>query len=70
MSMSNKVYDVLKVIALIALPLAEFITAIGNIFNLPFCSQIVAVLVAANAFLGAILKVSSDNYHKEDPDAE
>ena len=69
MAMSNKVYDILKIVALILLPLAEFVTAIGNIFSLPFCGQIVAVLVALNAFLGTILKVSSDRYAKGDKNA-
>lgn len=64
MKLSNKAYDILKVIALIILPLSELVTALGNIWGLPYASQITATLVAVDAFLGALLKISSDNYIK------
>lgn len=65
MKMSNETYDDLKIVALIVLPLAEFISALAGIWGFAHGQQIVATLVALDVFLGAILKASSDNYHKE-----
>lgn len=60
--LNNKVYDVLKVIALIVLPLSELIASIANIWGLQYGSQIVATLVAIDAFMGTIIKIASDSY--------
>lgn len=68
MKLSNKAYDILKVIALIVLPLSELISALASIWGMPYGSQIVATLVAVDTFLGALLKISSDNYAKERED--
>ncbi len=62
--MSNKLYDVLKVIAIVVLPLAEFITALGTIWGLPYAAQIAATLTALHTFLGALLVKSSATYNK------
>lgn len=64
MKMSNKVYDILKIVALIALPLGALISALSEIWGFPYGSQIAASLAAVDTFLGAILKVSSDQYAK------
>lgn len=61
----DKVYDVLKVIALIVLPLSEFISTLGGIWGLPYTDKIVQTLVAINVFLGAILSISSANYNRQ-----
>lgn len=64
--MSNKMYDVLKWIALLLLPaLATFYLAIASIWNLPYGEQISGTLMAVDTFLGAILKLSSDEYNKK-----
>lgn len=63
MSMSNRTYDGLKIVALIILPLSELISAIANIWGLPYGAQITATLIALDAFLGSVLKLSSDKYH-------
>lgn len=68
--MSNKTYDILKIIALIILPFSELVSALASIWGLPYGQQIVATLVAIDAFLGALLKVSSDNYHKNEGEDE
>lgn len=65
MIISNKAYDILKFIALLILPISELISALASIWGLPYGTQIVATLVAIDAFLGAVLKVSSDRYHSE-----
>lgn len=68
MIFENKTYDILKLIALLILPLSELVAALAHVWGLPYGSQIVATLVAIDAFLGAIVKISSDAYHKGDED--
>ena len=65
MKLSNKVYDVLKIIVAVILPLAEFITALGTIWSLPYAAQIAATLTALHAALGAFIVKSSATYAKE-----
>jgi hypothetical protein len=36
--------------------------ALASIWGLPYGEQIVGTITAVDAFLGAILKISSDNY--------
>lgn len=63
--MSNKVYDVLKFIALIVLPaLATFYSTIAGIWNLPYGKEISATITAIDVLLGACLMLSSKNYNK------
>lgn len=67
MKMSNKLYDILKYIALIVLPaLGTLYFALSGIWGLPYGEEIVGTITAIDAFLGAILKISSDNYYKDE----
>ena len=64
--MSNRTYDILKYIALIVLPaIGTLYFALASIWGLPYGEQIVGTITAVDAFLGAILKISTDNYNKE-----
>lgn len=66
MRMSNKLYDVLKEIALVWLPaLIVLWVALAKIWQWPLVEEIAGTLAAIDTFLGAILKVSTDNYNKE-----
>ncbi len=63
--MSNKVYDVLKTVALVVLPaLATLWAALGKIWQWPMVSEITATICAIDTFLGALLGISSSNYAK------
>lgn len=63
--MNNKVYDILKFIALIVLPaLATLVLTIFQIWDIPHGEQIAATITALDVFLGAVLKVSSYFYNK------
>ena len=65
--MSNKVYDILKFIAQIVLPaLGTLYFALAAIWGLPYGEQIVGTITAVDAFLGAVLKISSDRYKAGD----
>ena len=64
--MSNKVYDILKFIAQIVLPaLGTLYFALSSIWGFPYGEQIVGTVTAADAFLGALLGISSVSYRKE-----
>lgn len=63
--MSNKVYDVLKWIAIVFMP--AFITFLGvvlNSFDVAHTDIVLTILIAFETFLGAILGVSNINYKK------
>ena len=66
MKMSNKVYDVLKFIAQILLPaLATLYFALAKIWGFPYAAEIVGTISAVDAFLGALLGISTMQYNKE-----
>lgn len=63
--MNNKVYDILKWIAQIVLPaIATLYFAIASIWGLPYAEQIVGTITAIDAFLGALLGISTLTYKK------
>lgn len=63
--MSNKVYDVLKFIAMVVLPaLGTLYFALSSIWGLPYGEQIVGTITAIDTFLGALLGISSASYKK------
>ena len=78
MKMSNKVYDVLKFIAQILLPaLGTLYFALAQIWHFPYAEEIVGTITAVDAFLGALLGISTAQYNKaakaaeqQPPDAE
>lgn len=66
MRMSNKVYDVLKFIAQILLPaLGTLYFALARIWNFPYAEEIVGTITAVDAFLGALLGISTMQYKKD-----
>lgn len=66
MKLSNTAYDILKWIALIVLPAsATLYTALAGVWGLPFEQEIPVTITAVDAFLGALLGVSSVSYSKE-----
>ena len=65
MKMSNRSYDILKIIALLILPISEFIGSMASIWGFEYGSQIVATLVALDVLMGYIVKIASDSYNKE-----
>ena len=64
--MTDKMYDFLKWLAQLFLPaLATLWVAVASIWGLPFCEEIGGTIMAADTFLGVILKLSSDKYYRE-----
>lgn len=67
MKISNKVYDILKWIAQYLLPaLGTLYFALSTIWGFPYGEQVVGTITAIDAFLGAILGISSAAYHKNE----
>lgn len=69
--MSNKTYDILKVVAIIILPLIQTLyVGLSQIWGFGFGDQINAtiqlIIGAINVVLGAALVKSSADYHKGD----
>ena len=65
MKMSNKVYDVLKWIAMYFLPaIGTLYLALSGIWNLPYGEQVVGTITAVDTFLGVILGISNAQYNK------
>ena len=65
MKMSNKVYDVLKWIAMYFLPaIGTLFFALSGIWNLPYGEQGVGTITAVDTFLGVLLGISTSQYNK------
>ena len=61
--MSNKTYDVLKMISMVATPLATFILTITDIWGLnEYGTALAASVSAVGVLLGAVLKIATDKY--------
>lgn len=69
--MSNKTYDLLKYIAMIVLPaLGTLYFALSSIWGLPYGEQIVGTITAVDAFMGALLGLSTAQYNKQKDEDE
>ena len=65
MKISNKVYDILKWIAMYLLPaLGTLYFALAGIWGFPFGEEVVGTITAVDTFLGVILGISSAKYKK------
>lgn len=66
MKLDNRVYDILKYIALIVLPaLATLYSTLAGVWSLPYAEQIPVTIMAVDTFMGILLKLSTDEYNRE-----
>jgi len=63
--MSNKAYDTLKTIALVATPVLAFVAAVVSIWNVPYGAELTATLTAIDTLLGAIVVALKINHDKK-----
>lgn len=62
---SNRTYDILKFVAQIVMPaLGSLYFALSTIWGLPYGEQVVGTITAIDAFLGALLGISSAQWKK------
>ena len=67
MKLSNKAYDIIKWVAQYLLPaLGALYFALSQIWGLPYGEEIVGTITAIDAFLGAILGISTIGDKKGD----
>lgn len=65
--LSDRVYDVLKWIALILLPaIGAAYFALSGIWGFPYGEEIVGTITVIDTFLGAVLGISTLQYNKEE----
>lgn len=64
--MSNKMYDILKWIAMVALPaIGTLYFALAGIWGFPYAEEILGTITAVDTFLGVLLGISSVQYSKK-----
>ena len=64
----NKVYDILKWVAIIVLPaLATFVKVVFAAWDIPNADPIATTITALATLLGAILMVSHAQYKRDNP---
>lgn len=69
MKFTDKQYDILKWLAQIVLPaLGTLYFALSTIWGLPKGEEVVGTITAIDAFLGAILGLSTSQYNKSGKD--
>lgn len=67
MKMTNKVYDILKWVAMYLLPaLGTLYFALAGIWGFPYGEEIVGTLTAVDTFLGVLLGISKAQYNKQE----
>lgn len=67
MKLNDKVYDVLKWIALYLLPaLGTLYFALSGIWGFPYGEEVVGTITAVDTFLGVVLGISSATYNKDE----
>ena len=66
MKISNKWYNILKYVSMIALPaIVVFLSTLGDIWNIEWMPRVVGTISAIAVLLGALLQISTNNYWKE-----
>lgn len=64
--LKNQTYDFLKPIAQIWLPAAGTLYfALAQIWGLPYAEEVVGTITAIDAFLGAVLGISTVKYNEK-----
>lgn len=66
MTFDNKTYDILKYIAMIVLPaVGTLYFALSSIWGFPYGTETVGTITAIDAFLGALLGISTSKYNEQ-----
>lgn len=66
MRISNELYDILKLIVVRVIPAFEvLILTLGDIWDIPYYTQIGATVAAIGVFMAAVMGVSSVAYKRD-----
>ena len=63
--MTNKQYNLIRLIGEIAVPIIAFITAVCTIWNVSHCAEVTATLTALDTLIGALVMILRKNYNKK-----
>ena len=66
----QKLFDILRILQILIPALAAFYVAIAKIWGLPYSAEISGTAAALVALLGAVLKIDSYLYFKENKEDE
>lgn len=65
MKIPDYIYDILKWVALLALPAtATLYAAVSSLWGLPYGTEVVGTITAVATFIGALIGISTHNYEK------
>ena len=65
MKLSNKIYDILKWVSLVALDaVGVFYKTISTIWSLPYGDEVLATFSAVSLLIGTLIGISSVMYNK------
>lgn len=67
---SNKVYDAIKMMALIGAPVIVFLSALCNIWAVPHAAELTATLAAIDTLIGAIVTALKADYDRQNTPPE
>ena len=66
MKMSDKVYDILKYVALSGIPaVLTFYGVVGATLSIPYTQEVLTIGAAFDTMLGTLLGISNANFKKE-----
>ena len=67
---SNKMYDFVKMVALIGAPVIVFLSALCNIWAVPHAAELTATLAAIDTLIGAIVTALKADYDRQNTPPE
>lgn len=62
---SDKTYDIIKMVALIGAPVIVFLSALCNIWSVPHAAELTATLAAIDTLIGAVVAALKASYDKK-----
>lgn len=62
---SDKTYDIIKMVALIGAPVIVFLSALCNIWAVPHAAELTATLAAIDTLIGAVVTALKAQYDKK-----
>lgn len=62
--MSNRMYDIIKLVALIGAPVIVFLSALCNIWAVPHAAELTATLAAIDTLIGAVVAALKADYDR------
>lgn len=67
MKLNDRLYDILKWLVIIVFPAsATLYNVLAGVWGWPYAEEVVATVTAVDAFLGAVLCISTVSYNKVD----